>query len=88
VRVPHRVVIALAISASAFVAACTSPEATRLRGGGPGADPRNRSTVVFMHEGSRPYHGTPRVIEPYGLRDVEPARQADALSLRERPAAR
>jgi hypothetical protein len=43
-------------------AACTSPETTRTRGGGQGADIGNRSDVVRMHEGSRPYEGTPRII--------------------------
>lgn len=41
------------------VAACTSPEATRERGGGPGADPGNRDVIVEMHEGAEPYHATP-----------------------------
>lgn len=43
------------------VAAC-SPEATRTRGGGPGGDIGNRPEVVRMHEGSRPYHETPRLV--------------------------
>jgi hypothetical protein len=41
--------------------ACTSPEAGRTRGGGPGADIGNRGTVVIMHEGSQPYYQTPCV---------------------------
>ncbi len=40
-------------------AACASPEATRERGGGPGADPGNRDAIVEIHEGSEPYHDTP-----------------------------
>lgn len=45
--------------------ACTSPEAARVRGGGPGADPGNRDAVVEMHGGSQPYFGTPcRAHEP------------------------
>ncbi len=40
-------------------AACTSPEATRTRGSGPGADPGNRGAEVEMHAGSRPYYETP-----------------------------
>jgi hypothetical protein len=40
-------------------AACTSPEARRERGGGPGADPGNRSPIVQIHEGAEPYHDTP-----------------------------
>lgn len=39
--------------------ACTSPEARRTRGGGPGADVGNRSTVVEIHAGAQPYYQTP-----------------------------
>jgi hypothetical protein len=66
---PRRLVVAGLLLWALFVAACMSPEATRVRGGGPGADPDNRTEVVEMHEGSRPYHGTPRLIEPYGHPD-------------------
>ncbi len=38
---------------------CGSPEATRGRGGGPGGDVGNRGDAVQMHEGSRPFYGTP-----------------------------
>ncbi len=41
------------------VVACTSPEAGRVRGGGPGADVGNRTPIVRMHEGARPYYRTP-----------------------------
>ena len=63
------------------VAGCGSPEATRTRGGGPGADVGNRSATVEMHEGSRPFWKTPERI------DVEhpplaSAQQADTLSRR------
>jgi len=44
----------------ALAAACTSPEATRQRAGGPGGDTGNRGTQVRMHEGSEPYWSTPR----------------------------
>ncbi|HXH84472.1 MAG TPA: hypothetical protein VNN07_16325 [Candidatus Tectomicrobia bacterium] len=71
----------LAIALAGLLVACTSPEAARVRGGGPGADPGNRSVVVQMHEGSLPYHETPRLIEPYGLDALAPARQAHRLSL-------
>jgi hypothetical protein len=47
---------------AAVIAGCTSPEATRSRGGGPGADLGNRSSVVRMHEGSDPYEQTPKII--------------------------
>lgn len=39
--------------------ACTSPEARRERGGGPGADPGNRDAIVEIHGGAEPYHDTP-----------------------------
>jgi hypothetical protein len=60
--------------------ACSSPEATRMRSGGPGADVGNRSPVVQMHEGSRPFHDTPTRIGNSGLAVLEPASQADRLS--------
>lgn len=44
------------------LAACSSPEATRTQGGGPGGDTGNRPEIVRMHEGSRPYHDTPRLV--------------------------
>ena len=51
----------MAVPASAMLvlvvltAACTSPEATRVRGGGQGGDPGNRSEVVEIHAGAQPY---------------------------------
>ncbi len=39
--------------------ACTSPEARRTRGGGPGADSGNRDAVVKLHENTQPYYQTP-----------------------------
>lgn len=70
-----------ALAAAAIVLArCASPEATRMRGGGRGADAANRTDVVQMHEGSRPHHHTPRLIEPYGDPELESARQAHRLS--------
>jgi hypothetical protein len=45
-----------------LLAGCTSPEAERVRGGGPGADVGNRGDPVLMHEGSKPYAGTPMLI--------------------------
>ncbi len=43
----------------AVAAGCGSPEARRVRGGGPGADPGNRGDVVRMHDGSQSYYATP-----------------------------
>jgi hypothetical protein len=45
-----------------LILGCTSPESTRSRGGGPGADVGNRTAVVRMHEGARPFDNTPRLI--------------------------
>jgi hypothetical protein len=61
------------------LAACASPEVTRTRGGGPGADVGNRGKVLEMHEGSRPFYRTPELI-PAKHPPLEPARQADELS--------
>jgi len=63
------------------LAACTSPEAGRTQGGGPGGDTGNRSAVVRMHEGSRPFHDTPHLV----LRqppDLGPGSQAAEFSRR------
>jgi hypothetical protein len=70
----------LALAAVAAMG-CTSPEAIRQRGGGPGADVGNRGAVVQMHEGSRPYHRTPRLVEG-GQTDLGPASQARQVSRR------
>jgi hypothetical protein len=51
--------IALLILAVTAMVACASPEAGRSRGGGPGADAGNRATVLQLHDGSRPFYGTP-----------------------------
>jgi hypothetical protein len=61
------------------LAACASPEATRMRAGGPGADVGNRAPVVNMHEGSDPFWETPIVIPTKGA-PLDTARQADRLS--------
>jgi hypothetical protein len=66
--------------AAALLAACTSPETERVRGGGPGADVGNRGNPIVMHEGSQPYAGTPKLI-PAEAPPVEPAMQARRLSL-------
>jgi hypothetical protein len=63
------------------LAACASPEATRTRGGGPGADVGNRTKFVDMHEGLRPFYRTPDLI-PAKHPPLEAARQADELSRR------
>ena len=73
--------LALLAIIAAAVAACASPEANRSRGGGPGADVGNRSSIVRMHEGSRPYEKTPKIIGAEHP-PLEPARQASEFSRR------
>lgn len=72
-RLVASLVIALAL------AACASPEATRLRAGGPGADVGNRPDTVLMHQGAHPYWNTPRIAGVEGTA-LEGARQAARLS--------
>ena len=82
----RQLVISLALALAA--AACTSPEATRTRAGGPGAAPGNRRSVVQMHEGSDPYWRTPQRVAIKQQAPIETARQADRLSRGQRePAA-
>jgi hypothetical protein len=69
----------LVLAAAAFVG-CTSPEADRVRGGGPGADVGNRGHPIVMHEGSVPYADTAKLI-PAESPPVWPASQARQLSL-------
>ena len=73
-----KIVIAMLIGCAALPA-CTSPETTRSRGQGPGADVGNRPPVVKMHEGSEPFWKTPKRI-PGEHPPLEPASQADRLS--------
>ena len=63
------------------IVACASPETTRTRGGGPGADIGNRDKLVQMHEGAKPFEKTPKLI-PTKHPPLEPANQADQLSRR------
>lgn len=62
--------------AGAALAGCSSPEATRSRGGGPGGDVGNRPATVSMHAGSDQYWRTPDLIEGWEHPPLEPARQA------------
>jgi hypothetical protein len=41
------------------LAGCASPEASRVRGGGPGADPGNHDLVPALHAGAKMYYRTP-----------------------------
>jgi len=46
--------------AAAVAVGCTSPESTRTRGGGPGADLGNHPRgPIQIHAGADIYHGTP-----------------------------
>jgi hypothetical protein len=60
----RRTPIAISLALAGLLAACTSPEATRTRAGGPGADVGNRGPVVMLHDGADPYWHTPRVDIP------------------------
>lgn len=67
------------LSVAGALAACTSPEATRVRAQGSGADVRNVGDVVKMHEGADPFWRTPK-LQSAGAPPLESARQADQLS--------
>jgi hypothetical protein len=58
---------------------CDSPEASRSRGGGAGADVGNRPATVQMHEGSNQFWRTPDKIPAEGP-PLEPARHAQQSS--------
>ena len=73
--------LALLMIIAVAAAGCTSPEATRSRGGGPGADVGNRGSIVRMHEGSRPFEQTPKIIGAEHP-PLESARQASEFSRR------
>jgi hypothetical protein len=78
----RRILLVVGLATVAGVLGCSSPEATRTRGGGPGADVGNRRDILLMHEGSLPFHETPSIVKA-GPPDLEPARQAARLSTRE-----
>jgi hypothetical protein len=54
------------LALAALLAACASPEATRERATGPGADVGNRGSVVVIHGGADPYWHTPHVVMAAG----------------------
>jgi hypothetical protein len=74
-----KIVAGTLLAASIVAAGCRSPEATRTRGGGPGADPGNRPATVKMHEGSRQFWETP-VLIPGDSVPLEPANHARQIS--------
>ena len=55
-------VLRIVVTGFLLMLGCTSPETTRTRGGGPGADVGNRKEIVRMHEGARPFENTPKLI--------------------------
>jgi hypothetical protein len=64
----------------AAVVGCVSPETTRTRGGGPGADVGNKGPTVKLHEGSDPFWKTPHRIPGDQHPPLASARQAQQLS--------
>ena len=73
--------LGMLLASGMLIAGCTSPEATRERGGGPGADVGNRPPQVLMHEGSRQYWETPVRISSSEVPSLGPSEQARQLSL-------
>jgi hypothetical protein len=55
----RRLLAVLFLVCGLLTAAC-SPEATRVRGGGPGGDIGNRSAPAEIHGRINPYYETPR----------------------------
>ena len=53
----------LLIASLLLLTACSSPEASRIRGGGPGADVKNWGQTVELHAGAQPFHETLCVTE-------------------------
>ena len=56
--------LAMTYVCALLLTACSSPEASRTRAGGPGADVGYRGSPVELHAGAQPYHKTPCVTEP------------------------
>jgi hypothetical protein len=73
--------VMIAIALLLYVGGCISPETTRTRGGGPGADLGNRGQVMRVHEGAKPFENTPK-LNPTKGPPLESAGQADQLSRR------
>jgi hypothetical protein len=73
--------LVVVVALSLYLSSCTSPEDTRQRGGGPGADVGNRTKIVQIHEGARPFENTPKMI-PTKHPPLAPASQADELTRR------
>ena len=78
----NRIALSMLLTAVALVSGCVSPETTRTRGGGPGADVGNRRATVELHEGSDPFWKTPDRIPGEQHPPLASARQAQQLSRR------
>lgn len=52
--------LALGVLIVAAAVGCSSPEATRARGGSRGADVGNHGATIELHGEIDPFHGTPR----------------------------
>jgi hypothetical protein len=76
-----KLILVMLLAGFTTLAACASPEATRTRGGGPGADVSNRTKFLEMHGGSLPFWKTPQIIESKHA-PIETADQAYQLSRR------
>jgi hypothetical protein len=76
-----RIIRIASLATFCTLVACTSPETSRTRGGGPGADIGNRTEVVRMHEGADPFDKTPQIITTKHP-PLATARHADQLSRR------
>jgi hypothetical protein len=59
------------LAAALLLGGCPSPEASRARGGGPGADVRNVGDAVVLHGGSRPFYDTPCKGLPGGCKEPD-----------------
>ena len=83
--VRSRLALAL-VTGAVLTAACSSPEATRARQGGPGGDIGNRRERVEIHGQTDPSYDVPRVGE--GIRIAGPDPQAGQNLRSERNAGR
>jgi hypothetical protein len=77
------IALTVLLAGVALLSGCApSPEATRTRGGGAGADVGNRGENVKLHLGSDPFWKTPDLIPGEQPPPLAPARQAQELSRR------
>jgi uncharacterized protein YceK len=78
----NKIALSLLLTGAVLVSGCVavSPETTRTRGDGPGADVGNRRETVSLHEGSAPFWKTPDRIPGEQHPSLAPARQAQQLS--------